>query len=262
MSLSMTITPGISYTADGQEVADFDNAQIDNLGHRAAINEQFYREQNEDGWNPYEDNEGYYPQQDWDSASQTEAEQVRSWENFHPVTHGNPEQMVRYWLNNQPMGVQERNHLIGAYIGAHERGEMDSDEVDRMCQLIMWKAGEISWDELCEVNPQAVSELMELSGGVAEDFMPQSWYETNDEEDEGEYEAEENPLAEFNNAVRTQFAEAFGDNAYVELVTWAKYNLSPTEIDAYDNIMDSGDYDAVTQAIEGLLARYRNYHDY
>jgi hypothetical protein len=259
----MTVSPGYSVDPEtGEEHADYGLATVDNRSYREAVNQQHYRDQQED-YSPYED--GIYDtgiHEDLDSQALTNAEQLQSWEKFHPVTHGNPEQMVRYWLNNQPMGVQERNHLIGAYIGAHERGEMDGEEVDRMCQLIMWKAGEISWDELCEVNPQAVSELMELSGGVAEDFMPDEWYDDASDNDAEEYDEDNTEVAEFNNAVRAEFAEAFGENAYMELVTWAKYNLSPTEIDAYDSVMESMDYDSVVQAIEGLVAKYRNYHNY
>jgi hypothetical protein len=253
----MTVTPGVSYTADGQEVADFNNAQIDNLGHRASINEQFYREQNEEGWSPYEDNEGYYPQQDWDSTTQTNAEQIKSWENFHPVTDGTAEQMVQYWMNKQPMGEQERNFLISAYQTAYERGTMDGDEVDRMCQLIMWKAGEISWDELCQVNPQAVSELLELSGGVAEDFMPESWYEESTDSDESDDDLD---LSETGSYLLESFNGQFGDGAYFEMLDWAAYNLTPEQISTYDSAIDTDDPEVMREAIDWLLARYQRYH--
>ena len=48
-----------------------------------------------------------------------------------------------------------------------------------------------------------------------------------------------------------------GEDAYDELTSWAEQNLSDAEIEAYDNVMTSGDRDTIMMSIQGLYARYQ-----
>lgn len=51
-------------------------------------------------------------------------------------------------------------------------------------------------------------------------------------------------------------SEVGGEEAYGEMIAWAAQNLSPAEIAAYDNAVDSGDLNVVKLAVEGLKARF------
>ena len=51
-------------------------------------------------------------------------------------------------------------------------------------------------------------------------------------------------------------SEVGGEEAYGEMIAWASQNLSPAEIAAYDNAVDSGDMDVIKLAVEGLKARF------
>jgi len=49
-----------------------------------------------------------------------------------------------------------------------------------------------------------------------------------------------------------------GDKAYGETLAWAAENLSPEEVAAYDNVVNSGNKDAVFFAVQALNQRYRD----
>ncbi len=59
--------------------------------------------------------------------------------------------------------------------------------------------------------------------------------------------------AEFESSVK---GEAGGADKYNELVTWAKANLSDSEISAYNSAVNSGNVDQAKLAVLGLSARY------
>ena len=49
-----------------------------------------------------------------------------------------------------------------------------------------------------------------------------------------------------------------GQEAYSETLAWAAENLSPAEVAAYDNVVNSGNKDAVFFAVQALNQRYRD----
>ena len=49
---------------------------------------------------------------------------------------------------------------------------------------------------------------------------------------------------------------AGGDDDYQEMIGWASENLSPQEIQRYDNVIASGNYDAISFAVEALKSKY------
>ena len=53
-----------------------------------------------------------------------------------------------------------------------------------------------------------------------------------------------------------------GEAAYQELVGWASQNFSESEIQAFDNVVDSGNVDAINLALAGLKARYTDANGY
>jgi hypothetical protein len=57
--------------------------------------------------------------------------------------------------------------------------------------------------------------------------------------------------------IRTEvFTAVGGEEAYTEMVTWAKDALSPADITAYNTAVNSGDKSAMKLAVDGLKARY------
>jgi hypothetical protein len=49
---------------------------------------------------------------------------------------------------------------------------------------------------------------------------------------------------------------AGGDDGYQEMIVWASENLSPQEIQRYDNVIAGGNYDAISFAVEALKSKY------
>lgn len=52
------------------------------------------------------------------------------------------------------------------------------------------------------------------------------------------------------------FSSAGGEEAYTEIVSWAKDSLSGEEIDAYNSVMNSGNVAQMKLAVDGLKARF------
>lgn len=62
-------------------------------------------------------------------------------------------------------------------------------------------------------------------------------------------------------ALSTQYestvkSEVGGDENYIQMVTWAKSNLTPSEISAFNNAVGSGSIDQAKLAVLGLQAKY------
>ena len=55
---------------------------------------------------------------------------------------------------------------------------------------------------------------------------------------------------------------AGGEKAYTDMVTWASNNLNPNEIQAFDEVINSGSVDAIRLAVNGLRAQYENANGY
>ena len=49
---------------------------------------------------------------------------------------------------------------------------------------------------------------------------------------------------------------AGGDEAYQDMVAWASENLTPEDIQRYDNVIAGGNYDAISFAVQALQSKY------
>ena len=49
---------------------------------------------------------------------------------------------------------------------------------------------------------------------------------------------------------------AGGDDGYQEMIAWASENLTPQDIKRYDSVIASGNYDAISFAVEALKSKY------
>jgi len=74
-----------------------------------------------------------------------------------------------------------------------------------------------------------------------------------------EFQAQANPPAEISPSEINQIKNsAGGDQAYANIVNWAKSNLPQEQITAFDNILDTGSVQAIKLAVSGLKAEYDN----
>ena len=55
---------------------------------------------------------------------------------------------------------------------------------------------------------------------------------------------------------------AGGEEAYSKITEWASNNLNPNEIQAFDEVINSGSVDAIRLAVNGLKAQYENANGY
>ena len=51
---------------------------------------------------------------------------------------------------------------------------------------------------------------------------------------------------------------AGGEKAYANIVNWAKTNLPENQIQAFDEVVNSGSVEAIQLAVSGLKAEYDN----
>lgn len=98
----------------------------------------------------------------------------------------------------------------------------------------------------------------------------QQQYDTNGTLDESAFEALEkagipksyvDAFIQGQEAISNQIQSAIksevgGNDAYTELVSWAKDALNPNEIAAFNNVVNSNDLEAVKLAVTGLKARH------
>ena len=86
--------------------------------------------------------------------------------------------------------------------------------------------------------------------------------ESQDEEPPEEQESnEEQDSEEVESGLTDEDIEALqdmagGEQEYQQMLSWASDNLSDSEIDMYDSVMDSGDPAACFFAVQALMARY------
>ncbi len=74
-----------------------------------------------------------------------------------------------------------------------------------------------------------------------------------------EFQAQAGPPAEISASDINQIKNsAGGDQAYANIINWAKSNLPQEQISAFDNILDTGSVQAIKLAVSGLKAEYDN----
>jgi len=68
--------------------------------------------------------------------------------------------------------------------------------------------------------------------------------------------AQSQPLSE--EAAKEIVSSVGGQDAYNDTLAWAADNLKPTEVAAYDNVVNSGNKDAIFFAVQSLNQRYKD----
>lgn len=127
---------------------------------------------------------------------------------------------------------------------APEGDEAESQEVEATVDFIR-QASEEYWGNDKKLTPETVNKLKELpSEQLIEAYLKLT---------------ENQPPASqpLDNAAAQEIVKSVGgEDAYKAALEWASTNLKPEEVAAYDNVMNSGNKDAIYFAVQALNKRY------
>ena len=99
-----------------------------------------------------------------------------------------------------------------------------------------------------QLKPETIQRLKEMpSEELVEAYM--EWQKNNQV-------AQAQPLND--NDAREIVSSVGGEEAYKETLAWAADNLKPEEVAAYDNVINSGNKDAIFFAVQALNQRYKD----
>lgn len=99
-----------------------------------------------------------------------------------------------------------------------------------------------------QLKPETIEKLKEMpSEELIEAYM--EWQKSNPT-------AQSQPLSD--EAAKDIVASVGGQEAYNDTLAWAADNLKPEEVAAYDNVVNSGNKDAIFFAVQALNQRYKD----
>jgi hypothetical protein len=99
-----------------------------------------------------------------------------------------------------------------------------------------------------QLKPETIEKLKEMpSEDLIEAYM--EWQKGNPT-------VQSQPLSE--DAAKDIVASVGGQEAYNDTLAWAADNLKPEEVAAYDNVVNSGNKDAIFFAVQALNQRYKD----
>lgn len=130
---------------------------------------------------------------------------------------------------------------------SEEETEEEADEASEEVQAIL-KASEEYYSNDNQLSPETLQKLKELpSEKLVEAYL--------------ELQKNAPPVAArpLSDADAQEIVKSVGgESSYRETLAWAAENLSPAEVAAYDNVVNSGNKDAVFFAVQALNQRYRD----
>lgn len=196
------------------------------------------------------------PPTEVDAQAAHEAEMVKVAEELEAKNNPDAEQRPD-WLPEKFKSVEQMAEAykhLESKLGGKEKAQPESTESETEAEEVA------TADDVQEVVENAGLDFGEL----------QSEYDTNGKMSEDSYakleeagfskdlvdswiKGQEALTANYQNTV---YAYVGGEEAYSELVTWGKDNLSDGEIRAFDNAVTSGDMDMVKMAVSGLQTKY------
>jgi len=128
-----------------------------------------------------------------------------------------------------------------------EEGDGQEVEPDETVDFLQ-KASDEYWNNNQELKPETIEKLKELP---SEDLINAYLKYTKDNA-----QAPAEPLDQ--DTADGIVKSVGGQEAYNQTLAWAAENLSPEEVAAYDNVVNSGNKDAVFFAVQALSQRYRD----
>jgi hypothetical protein len=130
--------------------------------------------------------------------------------------------------------------------GEAEEQETESPVAKRVSFLK--EASEEYYSNDNQLKPETIEKLKEMpSEDLIEAYM--EWQKSNPT-------TQSQPLSD--DAAKEIVASVGGQEAYNDTLAWAADNLKPEEVAAYDNVVNSGNKDAIFFAVQALNQRYKD----
>jgi len=141
----------------------------------------------------------------------------------------------------------ELQSKLGSRNNEEEGGEFETEEEVNLEDVslldVLWEEAQIG--ELSDETKQQLSQ-MNTAELAAEYLKYRQQVEGNQPDD---VDISEEDVVELRSLVG-------GDEGYQDMISWASENLSQEAIERYDNVMASGNYDAMAFAVEALKSKY------
>ena len=173
----------------------------------------------------------------------------------------------------EQMQAEQENLLAGKYKSSEDleqaylelqkklgEVETDSTEDDQVqdepemtpVQSLLSSATE-EYSEKGELTPETISKLSQMSS----EELVQTYLEMYQNTPEAE------PVAELSDADVASIKNSVGgEQEYDNIVGWASQNMSQAESDAFDNIINTGNKEAIQLMVDGLKAKYETQNGY
>ena len=134
-----------------------------------------------------------------------------------------------------------------------ETPEEGAEELSPTAQLITTASDE--FDNNGQLTPETLNKLSSMdSKDLVEAYMQLQANQPDTEVGEAA-DITDAQVAEIKNS-------AGGEEAYAQMTEWASNNLQPNEVEAFDNIINSGSADAIRLAVNGVKAQYEKANGY
>jgi len=131
-----------------------------------------------------------------------------------------------------------------------ETEETSQDEESPVTKRVSFlkEASEEYYSNDNQLKPETIEKLKEMpSEDLIEAYM--EWQKGNPT-------VQSQPLSD--DAAKDIVASVGGQDAYNDTLAWAADNLKPEEVAAYDNVVNSGNKDAIFFAVQALNQRYKD----
>ena len=131
-----------------------------------------------------------------------------------------------------------------------ETEETSQDEESPVTKRVSFlkEASEEYYSNDNQLKPETIEKLKEMpSEDLIEAYM--EWQKSNPT-------VQSQPLSE--EAAKNIVASVGGQESYNDTLAWAADNLKPEEVAAYDNVVNSGNKDAIFFAVQALNQRYKD----
>lgn len=173
----------------------------------------------------------------------------------------------------EKMQAEQENLLAGKYrsqedlekaylelqkkLGDAESDQSENEQVQdepemNAVQTALTSASE-EYAEKGELTPETLAKLSEMNSGE----LVQTYMEMYQNSVQAE------PVAELSDAdVSTIKNSVGGEQEYDNIVGWASQNMSQAESDAFDNIINTGNKEAIQLMVDGLKAKYESQNGY
>lgn len=129
-----------------------------------------------------------------------------------------------------------------------DAGEQETETPVAKRVSFLKEASEEYYSNDNQLKPETIEKLKEMpSEELIEAYM--EWQKGNPT-------TQSQPLSE--DAAKEIVASVGGQEAYNDTLAWAADNLKPEEVAAYDNVVNSGNKDAIFFAVQSLNQRYKD----